>query len=153
MEGKPQGITYSRQMTSTTRPIQQGTPTGGGAPAAPTSFPTPNATSTHASIGTTYLTINRALLIAGLLFSLASPASFGLGGYVFMGTFLIPTVLSLILILTVSRAWAYLTSLVLGLLFPLFFLTMFAPHEGAYNPVNREAFAVAALNLSAIPLI
>ncbi len=153
MEGRPQGITYSRQVTST-RPIQQGTPTGGAPPAAPnpTSFPTGTATPST-STGTTYLTINRGLLIAGLLFSLASPASFGVEAYVFMGMMLIPTVIALGLILSVNRGWAYITSTVLGLVFPLFFLAMFGPHEGAYNPVNREAFGVAAFNLAAIPLI
>src|SRR5688572_10099481 len=117
MNGRPSGITYSRQgpTPQAGRALQaaHGTPTAAPAGTEPTA--TGTATSTGTTPGTTYLTINRGLLIAGLLFSIASPSNFGVAAYSFMGMMLIPTIIGLGLILSLNRAWTYITSLVLGL--------------------------------------
>jgi plastocyanin len=156
MDARPTGITYSRQGTTPQagRPAQPPMRTSAPAPAAAApSVATATGTATGAATGTTYLTINRGLLVGGLLFSLASPANFGIEGYMFMAMFLVPTVLALILTLSTARAWSYLTATILGVLFPLMFVVMFAPHEGGFDPVNRAGFAVTLLNICALPLI
>lgn len=155
MEGKPLGITYSRQLTSPTRPVQQGTPVGAPAPAQnrEASFAAAATGTVTTPSGTTHLTINRAVLIAGLLFCLASPASLGVATYGFLGMFLIPAALALILALAFNRAWSYIVATILGVLFPLFVLVMFAPHEDGFNPLNRGVFGMALFNVCALPLI
>lgn len=154
MEARPKGITYSRTATTTHmgRPIQ----VGGAAPAtpSPTNGTPSTATATAATTsGVGYLTLSRGLLLLGLLLSIAAPANLGLGAYLFMGMFLVPTLLALVLTVSTGRPWAYVTSLILGLVFPLLFIALFAASEGGFNPVNRAAFTATLLNMCAIPLV
>lgn len=133
------------------RPAQAGRPIGP-PPAARPPAPAPAGPARPPRAATPYLTFPRLTLAVACLLSVLSPAPIGIGGYSFIGLFLVPTLLALALILVVARAWTYLTAMGLSLLFPLLFLFMFAPHEGGFDPLNREVFWATVLNFGAIAL-